>query len=322
MAQACRGLQAAHDHGLVHRDVKPSNLFVLRDDSVKLIDFGVAHAVGLRSRFRSADKGTLLYMAPEQVQQKPISNQSDIFSLGVVCYEALTGRHPFRRSSEPDVIQAIVEWIPPPASEINPAVNQALSRVVHKAMAKQPWNRFDTARELGDTLQKALRNEVIELFDLSRIQPRLQRAAAALDAGDVQFAGEIVGELEAEGVIDAGLTLLRTRVDQVTRQRTLAQLLDGARARFDADEDPLALQKIEEILRLDSSHAAALGLKAKIAARRSDRQVEQWMKVARQHLDDRAFGPARTAIENVIALRRHDTHATQLRKQIDADAPV
>jgi tetratricopeptide (TPR) repeat protein len=319
MAQACRGLQAAHDHGLVHRDVKPSNLFVLRDDSVKLIDFGVAHAVGLRSKSRGVDKGTLLYMAPEQVQQKPISNQSDIFSLGVVCYEALTRRHPFRRGTESDVAQAIVEWIPPPASEINPAVNQALSRVVHKAMAKQPWNRFDTARELGDTLQKALRNEVIELFDLSRIQPRLQRAAAALDAGDVQFAGEIVGELEAEGVIDAGLTLLRTRVDQITRQRTIAQLLDSARARFEQDEDPLALQKIEEILRLDGSHAAALGLKEKIAARRSERQVEQWVKLARQHLDNRAFGPARTAVENAVALRRHDTRAAQLRKQIDAD---
>lgn len=319
MAQACRGLQAAHDHALVHRDVKPSNLFVLRDDSVKIIDFGVAHAVDLRSRSQGVGKGTLLYMAPEQVQHKPVSAQSDIFSLGVVCYEALTRRQPFRRSTEEDVVRAIVEWIPPPASDLNPAVSQAISRVVHKAMAKRPWNRFDTAREFGDTLQKALRNEPIELFDPSRIQPRLQRAVKALEGGDFQFAGEIVGELEAEGVIDAGLTLLRARVDQVTRQRTIAQLLDSARARFEEDEDPLALQKIEEILRLDASHAAALGLREKITARRSERQVDQWVKLARQHLDNRAFGPARAAAENVLALRRSDTRAAQLLKQIDAD---
>src|ERR1700736_1796047 len=89
MAQVCRGLQAAHERGLVHRDLKPSNIFVMEDDSVKIIDFGVAHTIDSRSRSSGFQKGTLLYMAPEQVQYKPVSPQSDIFSLAVVCYEAL-----------------------------------------------------------------------------------------------------------------------------------------------------------------------------------------------------------------------------------------
>ncbi len=171
MSQACRGLQAAHERGLVHRDLKPSNLFVMEDDSVKIIDFGVAHTVDSRTRSSGFQKGTLLYMAPEQIQFKPVSPQSDIFSLGVVCYEAFTRRQPFRGSSEEDIVNAILKEIPPPASEINPAVNQTISRVVHKAMAKQPWNRFDSAREFGETLQKALRNQPIEIFDPSRIAP-------------------------------------------------------------------------------------------------------------------------------------------------------
>ncbi len=99
VAQTCRGLQAAHEHGLVHRDLKPSNIFVMADDSVKIIDFGVAHSVSAQSRTAGFDKGTLLYMAPEQVQHKPVSVQSDIYSLGVTLYEALTRRQPFRAGS-------------------------------------------------------------------------------------------------------------------------------------------------------------------------------------------------------------------------------
>src|SRR5215470_1517720 len=106
--QTCRGLQAAHDHGLIHRDLKPSNIFVMRDDSVKIIDFGIAHAVSAESRTREFKKGTLLYMAPEQLQLKPPSVQSDIYSLGVTLYEALTRTRPFRAATEDALIQAIL----------------------------------------------------------------------------------------------------------------------------------------------------------------------------------------------------------------------
>jgi serine/threonine-protein kinase len=92
IAQTCRGLQAAHDQGLIHRDIKPSNIFVLEDDSVKIIDFGVAHLTDVRTL--TTVKGTLQYLAPELLERKAPSVLSDIFSLGVVTYEALTGRKP------------------------------------------------------------------------------------------------------------------------------------------------------------------------------------------------------------------------------------
>src|ERR1051325_5229442 len=115
ISQACRGLQAAHERGLVHRDLKPSNIFVLEDDSVKVIDFGVAHMTSNLSTM--GQKGTLLYMSPEQIEMKPLSAISDIFSLSVVCYEALTGRQPFRCTREEEIIEAILRQIPPAASE-------------------------------------------------------------------------------------------------------------------------------------------------------------------------------------------------------------
>ena len=243
IAQTCRGLQAAHERGLVHRDLKPSNIFVMEDDSVKVIDFGVAHMTSNLSTM--GQKGTLLYMSPEQIEMKPLSAISDIFSLSVVCYEALTGRQPFRCTREEEIIEAILRQIPPAASELNPAVNQSISRVVHKGMAKQPWHRFATARDLSDTLIKALRNEPIEIFDPVRIRPRIERASRALDQGDFQFAGEILGELQAEGHIDTQIGTLRQQLDRSVRQKTISQLLESAKARYEEEEDPLALQKLQ-----------------------------------------------------------------------------
>src|SRR5450755_3349083 len=118
ISQTCRGLQAAHEHGLVHRDLKPSNIFVLEDDSVKIIDFGVAHMAD--GQTASAPKGTLLYMSPEQIQLKPATALSDIFALGVVAYETLTLRRPFDGPTHRDIANAILHHIPPPASDLNP----------------------------------------------------------------------------------------------------------------------------------------------------------------------------------------------------------
>src|SRR5260370_36903758 len=182
--QACGGLQAAHEKGLVHRDIKPSNIFVLEDDSIKIIDFGVAHRI--EASRTAGRKGTLLYMAPEQIEMKPVAAVSDIFSVGVVCYEMLTRRRPFERPTESSVADAILHFIPVPASELSPAVSQVVSQAVHKAMAKQPWHRYATAKEFAETLQKALRNEPIEIFNSARMRRRLQPAQETLERAECQ----------------------------------------------------------------------------------------------------------------------------------------
>src|ERR1700674_606423 len=280
ISQTCRGLQAAHERGLVHRDLKPSNIFVMEDDSVKIIDFGVAHMTNVHTTVGL--KGTLLYMSPEQIEGKPLSGLSDLFSLSVVCYESLTGRPPFRRANEEEIVDAIRHQIPPPASELNAEVNQSISRVVHKGMAKQPWHRFANARDFGESLNKALRNEPIEFFDAAQLRPRLERATKALEEGDHQYAGELLSGLEAEGHIDSSIEMLRRQLDRSVRQKNVAQLLSSAKARFEEEEDPLALQKIQEILQLEPGNAAAMGLKSKIESRRSERQIESGYRLPQQ----------------------------------------
>ena len=315
MTQVCRGLQAAHERGLVHRDLKPSNIFVMEDDSVKVIDFGVAHMTNVHTTVGL--KGTLLYMSPEQIEGKPLSGLSDLFSLSVVCYEALTGRHPFRRANEEEIVEAIRHQIAPPVSELNAEVNQSISRVVHKGMAKQPWHRFSNARDFGDCLNKALRNEPIEFFDPAQLRPRLERATKALEEGDHQYAGELLSGLEAEGHLDTSIAMLRRQLDRAVRQKTVAQLLSSAKARFEEDEDPLALQKIQEILQLEPGNAAAIGLKSKIESRRSERQIENWYRLAQQHIDNHAYGHAREGLQNVLQLKPTEARAMQLLGEVD-----
>jgi eukaryotic-like serine/threonine-protein kinase len=314
-AQTCRGLQAAHEQGLIHRDLKPSNIFVMDDDTVKIIDFGVVHLAGSDSI--QSIKGTFQYMAPEQIEMKPASPASDIFSLGVVCYQALTGRKPFARKTEAETVDAIRRHIPPPACELNPLVSQIVSRVIHKAMAKDPWHRFSTAREYSETLQKALNGQPIERFDREKIQPRIERAKKAQIEGDHQFASEILTELEAEGNIDPDMRMLRIQLDQAIRQKSIRQLLDSARTRLEEDEFPLALQKIQEVLGIDPDNADALGLRKQIEKQRSERQTENWFRLVEQHLHNNAFDQAKQALEEILKLNAKDDRAREMLVEVD-----
>ena len=316
MAQACRGLQAAHDQGLIHRDLKPSNIFVLDDDSAKIIDFGVVH---LADNVRSITgmKGTLHFLAPELLDHKAPSILSDVYALGVVCYETLTRRRPFARPNYEETIEAIRTYIPPPVSDINGAVNDMVSRTVHKAMAKQPYHRFSSVREFAEVLRKALRNEPIEYFDSSKIQPRIERAKRAQGEGDYQFAKEILTELEAEGHIDLQISLVRMQLDQAIKLKTIRQLLESARTRIEEEEYPLALQKVQEALEIDANHADALQLKSQIEQQRNTKQVEGWYRLVQQHIDNQLFSQARLGVDEILRINPADTKAHALMTQLD-----
>jgi serine/threonine protein kinase len=314
ISQICRGLQAAHERGLVHRDLKPSNIFVMDDDSVKIIDFGVAHILDARTTMNL--KGTLAYMAPEQIEMKALSPLTDIFSLGVVAYETLCSRRPFQGRNQNEMVEAILNQIPPGVSDFNSSVNQSISRVIHKALAKQPFHRFASAKEFSDNLQKALRNEPIEFFDPTRFQPRVEKAQKAFGQGDFQFASEILDELNAEGYIDPAITTLHRQIQSASRQKTVQQLLLSARTRVEENEYPLALQKIQEILQLDPNNPEASSLKEKLESRRMEEKVDDWFRLARQHIENCDFTHAREALQNLLNVKPNESQALQLLTEV------
>src|SRR5262249_39169191 len=141
--QLARGLAAAHDKGLVHRDLKPDNVFLLRDGQVKILDFGLARQAGSGdaevTNLPTTDPGTVLgtlgYMAPEQARGQQVDARADFFSFGALLYEMLSGRPAFRRATAADTMTAILTEDPPPldAAELQVPVN--LQRVVERCLA-------------------------------------------------------------------------------------------------------------------------------------------------------------------------------------------
>jgi tetratricopeptide (TPR) repeat protein len=315
ISQTCRGLQAIHDTGLIHRDLKPSNIFVLDFNSVKLIDFGIAHLVN--GETATGLKGTVSYMSPEQISGQECSPASDIFALGVVCYEALCGVKPFQGRNTDELFDAILHGVPQPIYELNPGISQTVSRVVHKALAKEPRHRYANAIELADTLWKALRGEPIPALDPTRIQPRIQRAIKAFEQGNYGMATEILSDLEAAGHIDPALAPLRKQIDDAMRRTKVRDLLDRAKMGLAEEEFALALQNAESVLKIEPGNEEASQLRTAIQSEIARRDIDEWLKAAEAAVGQYAFGRARQLLNKVLELRPGELRATAILQELE-----
>jgi beta-lactam-binding protein with PASTA domain/tRNA A-37 threonylcarbamoyl transferase component Bud32 len=153
--QVLAGVKYAHEHGIVHRDLKPQNVLVDSEGRARVTDFGIARAGASEITQTGSVLGTAQYLSPEQAQGLPVTAASDIYSVGVMLYEALTGRVPFDADSPVTVALKQVSERPRPPSELNPAVSRALDGVVLRALAKDPANRFASAEEFLQALDVA-----------------------------------------------------------------------------------------------------------------------------------------------------------------------
>jgi serine/threonine-protein kinase len=154
MVQACAGIGYAHRAGLVHCDVKPHNMLVTPDRRLKVTDFGIARAIAGIHPDEQNDVvwGSPLYFSPEQAAGQAPSPASDVYSLGVVMYEVLTGRPPFVAKTAETLARLHREMMPQPPSELNPAITPELEQILLKVLAKEPAARYRTADQLGRVL--------------------------------------------------------------------------------------------------------------------------------------------------------------------------
>jgi serine/threonine protein kinase len=160
-AQIADALAYAHARGIVHRDVKPANIILVRDRLPKLTDFGVARLPNAATTLGGTVIGSPKYMSPEQVSVQPVDGRSDVFSLGVVLYELLTGESPFAGDDLHAVMRRVVNHVPPAPAALNPHVPAVLDAIVRRAMAKRQEERYPSARTLAADLTRFARGELV-----------------------------------------------------------------------------------------------------------------------------------------------------------------
>jgi sugar lactone lactonase YvrE len=203
--QIARGLGAAHGKGLVHRDLKPENVFLLDDGQVKILDFGLARQTarepghsGATQTVAATDPGTVMgtigYMAPEQVRGQAVDARADVFALGAVLYELVTGVRAFQRETAADTMTAILTQDPPEAVGSRPDLSPALDRIVRHCLEKNPDERFQSARDVAfalEALSGSTRSDVAAAVVTGA--PRARRALSPLVAGALVLAAGVAG---------------------------------------------------------------------------------------------------------------------------------
>ena len=287
LVQAAEGLACAHKNGIVHRDIKPANIMVLPGGDVKIMDFGIARVSGETEarRTRQGDLiGTILYMSPERIQGAEADPCSDIFSLGAVGYELITGKHPFEGKDYATVIYKITSADPPPIQPLVPQCPEALDFVLQRALAKEPEGRYQSMEDI-------LFDLVAALLELAQQQatPVMREVQGLIDSG--QFS-EALDKVRRVLELDPTNREARRFHDSLQKDQRLRQvrtkvdtLLREGETQLGQRQFNKAIQCFELASRLDVSniHINDLLGQAK-AALEANRQASRLLSEARREM--------------------------------------
>jgi tetratricopeptide (TPR) repeat protein/predicted Ser/Thr protein kinase len=240
LLQVAEGLRFAHEQGVVHRDVKPSNVMLLHDGSARILDFGIARFLDA-SRTRHTTPGFILgtieYMSPDQLQGVDADPLTDIFSFGVTCYELLSGHQPFRADTVSRIMYLLANADPAPLCQVVPGCPEGLQHIARTALAKDRSRRYQSVQEL--------------LFDLAPIEAALRKeramdlaaeAGRLIETGDFDQAQSSLNRvLELDPACEKGQELRR----EIQRRRERRELLRQAEALVDAGEAQMAAKSFD-----------------------------------------------------------------------------
>ena len=321
--QVCDGLQHAHDRKpqVIHRDIKPANVILLKDGTVKIVDFGIARVVGVETSTLQTGQllGSLSYLSPEQINSIPIDARTDIFSAGVMLYELLTYALPFKGTDPAAVFVKILREEPAPLTEYLGDVPPNLQGCVSKALAKKTHDRYQTAEELG--------------FDLLQIQKRIkqgmaaefmQRAESAMHRGDLErvklHLQEILRLDRHHDQANRMLADVRKAIQENQRSAQIVQMRSQAQVALAGQQYEEALACAEQALQLDPADHESVALREEIQEAISvSKAVRDSLRRAESALYAGDFDEAREAVDAALRLDSDGAEAQALADIIDKE---
>src|SRR5579863_9257759 len=201
LRQALGALGYAHARGVVHRDIKPGNIFVTPTGVVKLMDFGIAKAAADQKLTKTGLMvGSVFYMSPEQIEGRDLDSRSDLYSLGVTLYEIATGQRPFNGDSEYKIMAAHLKEMPVPPRDLDLSLSPELNAIILKALAKDPNRRFQTAEEFSGALDR--------FVPKLQTQPRISPAPMSARPSNTRMKYMVAGSVVTIGVLVAAIVAI------------------------------------------------------------------------------------------------------------------
>jgi serine/threonine protein kinase len=229
--QILEALDYAHRRGVLHRDIKPENILIDREGAVKVMDFGIAHALGAARLTRERVViGTLEYMPPERILNREMDGRSDQYAVGVLLFEMLCGRLPFAHESEYELLRSQVEAEPPPVSQFAAGVPEFVTAAVRRALEKDPRNRYPSCGDMAAALREGAASAGCELRPVAEALDIRARASGAAGPEQVEaWCRRIDGLIEsgnfdtAERVADSALNEFPASPDLAVRREQVRQ---------------------------------------------------------------------------------------------------
>src|SRR3954447_14536157 len=319
IVEVCDGLAYAHERSVVHRDIKPGNIMVLKNGDVKIVDFGIAH-IGNRTVTRTGQLlGSLPYMSPEQISGKQVDARTDIFSLGVVFYQLLTSQLPFEGETPAATLLKIMHDRPQPLAEFDPTLPTELDEILLRALAKDREERYSGAQDLAYDLAQIrvrIQQEIVE--------EHLNQAELLLSREDLLQAREKLTEvLRIDRHNTRAMELSRATQQRIQQQELgeqVRQLRGQAEEAYQKDQFSLALDLIQKAISLHATDPDLQRLRSSVQeARTRSEKLQRAMSRAESAYEQGELDSAKQAIEEALELAPGDVHAKSLHRMIERD---
>ena len=319
MVEVCHGLNHAHHRGIVHRDIKPANIMVSKEGAVKIVDFGIAHMAEKNVTKTGQIMGSVSYMAPEQVNGKPVDARTDIFSTGVVLYQLLTYSHPFDGESTAATLLKIIHDAPPPLKNYVSEYPPELETIISKALAKDREERYHSAEDLAldlGQLQGHLKQELVA--------NHLRQVSLLLEEADLYKAkDQLLQALKIDRQNTEANLLLREVQQRIQKQQIreqVQQLRVQAEEAFNQQQFETALGHLERAAALDANNVELQHLRQSIQTAWScARELHEKMKRAEAAHQAGDLDSAKQAVEEALELAPEAVQATTLYHAIQRD---